>query len=426
MLVLASLAVLSIAAPTAGAKSVCLSIVGSGSSLQKVAQQSVWIPGFTKATGGWWEDLCTSAPTITYNSTSSGKGKEQWGYENKKLLDELPFPGFIGTDLAPSDPQIKNMGEAGGQPTFLKGVVAVPVAQSAISVLITLPTNCHPKAGETEAKVNAVKLAEAWEKGNKEFTEYVKGIECTASSLPNFKVRSSNSGTTAGFKRFFATLTDTSLWLTATSSPLKSEEPSWPAELEASGHFQKCCEKGSQLAELVLTDAGTTGYADLADARNAGFTNIWTSHGSPSLLSAYALVETTEPASEFQSPEEASSGGSNCNKAVYKEENIHSVAPGEDWSEVRQENVKKNKSYPICSLTYDLAWNSYETAPLEAQYGSKLLAEHVGLLVRYYLHAIVLPSQGQGASLLTNHYGLLPSTIRVKAEEGITEGNIKQ
>jgi len=423
MLVGVSLAILAVAAPMASAKTVCLSIVGAGSSLQKTAQEKVWILGFTM-TPGWWETSCTSAPTITYNSTSSGKGKEQWGYENKTLGTDKPFEAFIGTDLAPNAAQIKNMGEAGGQPTAAKGTITVPVAQSAIAVLITLPHNCHPKPGETEAKVSALALAEAWEKGNKEFTDYVRGIECAASSLPNFKARSSNSGTTAGFKRFFATLTDTSLWLTATSTPLKSEEPSWPLALEDSGHLQKCCEKGSQLAELVLTDAGTTGYADLADARNAGFTNTWTSHGS-GLLSAFALVETTEPEpEEFESPEEAG-GGSNCKKAKYKEENTHLVSPGEDWSEVKQVNVKENGSYPICTLTFDLAWNAYETAPLETKYGSKLLAEHVGLLVLYYLHSIVLPTQGQGTALTENHYGVLPKAIREKAEEGVNSTNIK-
>jgi hypothetical protein len=425
----ASLAVFVALSSTASATVTCLAIAGAGSSLQKIAQENVWILGFTM-TPGWWEGLCEKDPTITYRSTSSGKGKQQWGYENQTLLDELPFAAFIGTDLAPTLTQIENMGVAGEQPTHMTGTVTVPVAQSAITVVVSLPTNCHPNAGVTEASINATKLKEEWETGGKTFKEYVREIECSAESDPNLKVRSANSGTTAGFKRFFDTLSgDVAPWHALTETPLKSENIEWPMTLELSVHFAACCEKGSELAETVYKTPGTSGYADLADARHEGFLagTKWHTHENAAhekYLSAIAQIQTTEPASAFETPEEAG-GGSRCKAAVYKEETTHAVAPGADWSEVKQTNVKSNGSYPICTLTYDLAWNSYETPALEGKYGSQLLAEHTGLTVVHYLHSIILSTQGQGSTLTEKNYGVLPKAIREKAETGVNETNIK-
>jgi hypothetical protein len=431
MLVLAgaSLTMLIASSAPASAASTCLPILGAGSSLQKIAQENVWISGFTKASGGWWEGLCEADTEITYMSTSSGKGKTQWGYENGTLGTDSPFEAFIGTDLAPNDTQLTNMGAAGEQPTHLDGVVTVPVAQSAVSVIVSLPLGCKPVNSTEPAEIKSAKiLTEEWETGGKEFSTYVKGLEGTCTADPNLKVRSSNSGTTAGFKRFFATLTNAEPWLKLTETPLKSEEPTWPMTLELSGHFSACCEKGSTLAETVYTSPGLSGYADLADARNEGFAagSKWASHtnaAGESYWSAVAEVQTTEEVSEFVSPEETG-GGSNCKNAKYKEETVHSVGPGEDWSEVKQSNVKKNASYPICTLTFDLAWNHYSTPILETKYGSALKAEHVGLTVLHYLHTIISTTLGQGGGLTTAHYGALPTEIQTKALNGVTETNI--
>src|ERR1700740_614083 len=129
------LTVLAVAASPATATN-CANILGAGSSLQNIAQKEVWITGFTGTTG-WWLFLCPNKPTITYDSSSSGKGKAKWGYKGGGLDEDgtgEKMRAFVGTDLAPSVEQIEKMGLAGEQTTPAKGVMAVPVAQSAVSV----------------------------------------------------------------------------------------------------------------------------------------------------------------------------------------------------------------------------------------------------------------------------------------------------
>jgi ABC-type phosphate transport system substrate-binding protein len=411
----------------------CANILGAGSSLQNNAQTKVWIPGFTK-TEGWWLFLCPNKPEITYDSTSSGKGKEKWGYKTGTLDEGATgenIPAFVGTDIAPNKEQIENMGKAGEQSTFAKGVMAVPVTQSAVSVLVSLPQSCHPKSGKKFAEVSLAALTKEWLTGGLSFVTYVENVEGTGcSALPNVKVRSSGSGTTAGFKRYFDTDSgEAAPWMKITLTPLESEEVKWPLELEDSGHYQPCCEKGSQLASLVLTDAGSTGYADLSDARAQGFApgDEWVQHTNGSgetFLSAIAEIITTNPSKEAVSPEEAE-GGSNCQKAKYKGETTLLVAPGEDWSEAKQVNTNENEAYPICTLTFDLAWNKYNTMKLElVAHGYGTEAESIGLTVRHYLHKIVLKGFGQSEALTLQHFGELPKEIREKAENATNEENI--
>jgi hypothetical protein len=431
VLVVASLAMLIASSSSASAASTCLPIVGSGSSLQKVAQQEVWITGFTKASGGWWEGLCETDPSpITYNATSSGTGKGEWGYETATLGSDSPFDAFIGTDLAPSAAQIEHMGLAGGQPTPAEGTVTVPVAQSAVSVVVSLPLGCKPKETTEPAEINSEQLQLEWEKGSSSFASYVKGVTGTCTATPELIARSSKSGTTAGFKRYFATLTLNAAWLGVTSTPLKSEEVAWPMEVELSGHLNTtCCEKGSTLASLVFSMPGTSGYADLADARNEGFAEKekWVEHTNAAgekYWSAIAKIDTSSPLDKYEAPEEAG-GGSNCSNVKYKEQGVHLVAPGEDWSEVKPENVTENGAYPICTLTFDLAWNSYETTALNSKYGSSLVSEHYGLTVLDYLKTVVASTQGQSSVLTAKHYGALPAGIRERAEAGVNGTNIK-
>jgi hypothetical protein len=411
-------------ASAAGRK--CAVIEGAGSSLQKVAQQEVWGPNHWETKMG--EEECEKVVEVKYNPTSSGKGKTQWGYETQVLkggeTGETQFPVFIGTDLAPSKPQIENMGVA-GKGTVNNNVMSIPVAQSAITVMVSLPEGCKPVSTEKKAEVKNGVLREEWEKGAKEFSAFLKDkVEGTCAAKPKLEARSSNSGTTAGFKRYFDTLVgNVAPWKALTETPLKSEEPTWPAELEASGNLTKCCAKGSELAKTVFETPGTSGYADLADARHEGFTTTWVEHtvGTKKFWSAIALVESKE---EFTSPEEAT-GGSNCKKAKYEKEK-EKVEPGIDWSEAKQKNVAEKGAYSICTLTFDLTWKEYETKNLEEKYGTKAVTEEKRNTVLNYLKWVVLSTGGQAIKTLTEkHYGALPTEMRQHAETGVKAANIK-
>ena len=68
-------------------------IVGQGSSLQKLAQQTVWDPDFntTSATNACSGTQGTKAkPTVTYTSTGSGAGLESWGANGHLATSKRP------------------------------------------------------------------------------------------------------------------------------------------------------------------------------------------------------------------------------------------------------------------------------------------------------------------------------------------------
>jgi hypothetical protein len=404
----------------------CTAIEGAGSSLQKVAQKEVWGPEHWETKTS--EEECEKVVEAKYNPTSSGKGKAQWGYETKELksgeAEETQFPVFIGTDLAPNKAQIENMGVA-GKGASNNSVMTTPVAQSAITVMVTLPEGCKPAAAEKKAEIKNSVLRKEWEEGETEFSAFLKDkVEGTCTAKPKLEARSSNSGTTAGFKNYFDTLSgNVAPWRELTESQLKQEEPKWPAKLESSGNLTKCCAKGSELAKTVFENAGTSGYADLADARKEGFTTTWAEHGTKKLWSAIALVESKE---EFTSPEEGAGGGSNCNGALYEKEK-EKVEPGDfGWSEAKQNNVAKKGVYSICTLTFDLTWKEYETTNLEAKYGIKAVTEEKRNTVLNYLKWIVSKTGGQEIKTLKEkHYGKLPAGIRGNAEAGVKAVNIK-
>jgi hypothetical protein len=248
-------------------------------------------------------------------------------------------------------------------------------------------------------------------------------VSGTCTTLPGLLVRSSNSGTTAGQKRYFATRTDTAEWLSVTSSLTRAEEPVWPTPV--SSKIVACCEKGSQLVLSVYDSPGTIGYADLADSASA-MGVVWSKHtvGSKSFWSGLAKVEAN---TEKASPEETG-GGSNCKKAKYVGE-TNSVSPGEDWSVAKQKNVNEVGAYPVCTLTFDLAWHKYETTALEPLYGgTSTTAEETANTVRDYLHWIVsgIADGGQELALLKSmHYGPLPKVIKEAAETGVNKTNIE-
>src|ERR1700723_1816799 len=94
LMVVSAGAMFVVSAPAADAAE-CSSILGSGSSLQAIAENEVFIPNYKTEL---LKAACPSKmPTYAYKATSSGTGLGEWGV-NGALGSEAPFPAFIGTD----------------------------------------------------------------------------------------------------------------------------------------------------------------------------------------------------------------------------------------------------------------------------------------------------------------------------------------
>jgi ABC-type phosphate transport system substrate-binding protein len=434
----------------------CANITASGSSLQNLAQKSLWIPEW-EATG--WNTLllelvCKEKPKITYEPTSSGKGLAEWGSVNGKLTPAESFnkeklDAFVGTDVGPeggpagleegmveAGTQIANMDEAGknaAKPAELNKVVTIPVAQSAIAVLVTLPEGCSVTG--TGSVVNMA-LWEVYDKANEfkkvNFLELTKGLTFTGTSCNNSVLplaRSTNSGTTAGFKRYLDDL-EPAVYGTVTSNAVKSESfeewPNKPPLPDEAGNGT-----GGELTKKVFETVGANGaigYADLADARKNGFTaapGTPQKHtvGTKEVTSIILLVPNDgatlgSEGTEDVSPE-ASGGGAHCSKAKYTEPK--KVGPNIDWSRAKESNATSSEegTYPLCTLTFDVAWLFYSYPEWEnlVTKGKEKYTEAEFHTVSSYLHWIVAVGNGL-AGLKTDHFWPIPNLLLKEDEEG--------
>jgi len=380
-------AILAIGAPAASAATEveCSPITGSGSSLQNIVVKEVYAfnwekTGFKEIFGkGSEESECSKKTTVTYTATSSGKGLAEWGASTKKI--ELKEAGngkeeldaFVGTDVGPEGPaatpgtQIANMDEAGEEKVAKtkNGVVAIPIAKSAISVIVSLPVGCHVTNVSVQPSIskNTI-LAEEWDANTKTFLELVAGLTTSSAcdGTPGLQARETASGTTAGFKRYLNDI-EPSVYGTFTSTAVKSESASeWP---NLSNKKETGNSTGGKLAEKVIGAPGLVGYADLADARAAGFTTTPTLHkngaGEEYLVFIASVPNggAAETKGESVNPE-GTEGAANCEAAKFEEP--AEIGVNVDWSKATETNATLGEKgvYPICTLTFDVLWSKPE------------------------------------------------------------------
>jgi ABC-type phosphate transport system substrate-binding protein len=350
------------------------SIEGQGSSLQKIAQQEVWTPAFNSSCVGKFGE-----PTVTYQTSSSGAGLAAWNADGVRGNINSNF-AYIGTDDAPNSGQIGNInGVAGGGQ-----VLIIPVAQTAISIMVNPPANC-----DLPSVVNIAEVERAF-RGNADFTALTGnstvGSACDAPI--NRVVRSEGSGTTFQFKHALAEANGAALEECSDGFTWEEIMPigaggtpntTWPCE----GSNLTKVAKGSGVAAKVAAEKGTIGYAALPDAKAAKAPVI-----------ALENPETTEP----ELPEEGTDA--NCEESQYTvptEARTSGTGLSANWSEVFPEG---GTTYPICTLTYDLAFAGYEAAGFTA--GEATTVED-------YLQGYVLGA-GQGAlSTAKSFYSGVPN-----------------
>jgi ABC-type phosphate transport system substrate-binding protein len=386
-----SLAVVAIAGVGASSASAACSgtIKGQGSSLQRIAQQEIWTPSYTAAS-------CTTGTNATpaYTSSSSGTGMASWGSTGGAINREWTF---IGTDDGPTAAtQIANMRTAAGAGSEL---VVVPVAQTAIAIMV------HPPAECSITNITNANLEDAFSGKAETWTAIgATGAGC-GGSLTRV-VRKDASGTTYQFKNYLSLVN--ALRHSGTEEGACSGQPKWSSLEEISGSGGPNLEwpacgtisqitpagtGGGEVAAKVVATAGTIGYAALPDAKSKGATSAKVQNNGISGSPIFASPEkTTEEANcakaEYNVPEGAFTSKSGLNV---------------DWSKVFGGTPSiGSTTYPICTLTYDLAWHNYVTAGFAAGIGSS---------VKSYLNHII--TSGTGTGTVKKWYSDLP----VKTEE---------
>lgn len=333
-------------------------IIGQGSSLQKIAQQNVWAPKFHS-------EICNFGkfPTVTYESTGSGAGLTEWNATGSRgsLNHERQF---IGTDDAPSVEQMANIDSAAGG----ANVLVIPVAQTSISVVANPPSGC------TVEEITNSDLQAVFRGTDLNWSQLATADGTCDSSITRV-VRKDSSGTSYQFKNYLYQLNQGSLPCTTGNTEGKATwqelEPvvnsetgapntSWPETCKSktlSTVVRPGANGGGELVKTVNATVGSIGYAALPDAKANSAVDILAMQNN----GQKPLAEAT-----FGAP--ALGGEANCLEAAYSvpvnaQSKATSTGLDVDWSKVfGAQPTGGGEHYPLCTLTYDLAFHGYQAA----------------------------------------------------------------
>jgi ABC-type phosphate transport system substrate-binding protein len=388
----AALAALGLSALGAGSASAAVNcngsnITGAGSSLQKIAQTEIWKTGFEGT-------ICNSGthPTISYESIGSGSGLKKWNSDNgSKAIDTTV--SFIGTDDAPNTTQLSNIESVAGGAK----VAVIPVAQTAIAFV------ANPPAGCTVEAITNGDLAAVME-GRFALWSKLETAEGTCNSPITRVVRKDASGTTFQTKNYLFQLYKKGLFCTtgategkstwADLEPVETPNLSWPetcGEKVLSTVVRPPSTGGGEEVKMVNNTAGSIGYAALPDAQaNIKNTTV-----------ILALQNNGQKKGGEASFAEAGAGSTaNCNAITYKVPKI-STGLDVDWSAVfGAKPAVGGESYPLCTLTYDLAFHGYQAAGFSE--GQEITASD-------YLNGYIAQAAGQ-AAVNSHFYSALPTS----------------
>lgn len=328
-------------------------IIGEGSSLQKIAQQNVWIPAFEG-------EVCNQGtfPQIEYKPEGSGAGLKAWGASGG-AIDRTR--AFIGTDDAPTAAQIANIKAAAGG----GNVLVIPTAQTALAVI------AHPPAGCSIENITNKELEKAFRGIVLNWSELENASGSCASPLTRV-VRFDGSGTTFQFKNYLNLVNTASLpciektWKQL--EPIENSETgapntSWPESCKKTLSALVKPEKkgGGEVVKKVAATEGSIGYAALPDAET-GTVQVLNLQNN----GVAGSIETATYASPQIPGKEALKGTANCAGTKYvvpEEARLAGTGLDVDWSSVFGAlPAIGGTSYPLCTLTYDLAFHGYKLA----------------------------------------------------------------
>ena len=296
---------------------------------------------------------------------------------------------FIGTDEAPSAAQIANVKSKAGSAEL----AVIPVAQTAISVVANLPAGC-----ELEGITNTV-LAGVME-GRIANWSKVEGAEGTCDSPITRVVRKDDSGTTAQFKSYLFRLYAKGLFCTTGSTEGKASwagaRPTPPGLRAVPPRRSAPCSvppatAAAPLVKTVNATDGSIGYAALPDA-------VAAKNANTVILSLQNNGQKKGGEANFAAPNVGTVA--NCAALAYKVPKIGGVRDV-DWSAVVGANPSVGGSdYPLCALTYALAFHGYQAAGF---------SQGQATTVRDYLYGYIVQSAGQSA-INGGYYAALPSS----------------
>jgi ABC-type phosphate transport system substrate-binding protein len=428
MCILSAATVAALVAPGAanaslGAKCSGSNVTGQGSSLQKLAQQTVWDLEFNiSAAGGACNGTqgTKAKPEVKYTSTGSGTGLTSWGANGGATPNFEATNAFIGTDEPPNEAQ-KNEIEAHGTAGTLE---TIPVLQGAVAIVVNLPEGCTATSksfSPARLVLNNVTLEGIYRGTITKWSEItddgdkLNGKTCNAGTLIKPIAREDGSGTTHIFKKYLNLINivafetekaETKNWNEVSEG---TENTTWP---KAAGVTKPAKSGGGELLKLVAETPSSIGYANLADARgNKSFSppvgggakaRFWV----PIQNNGLGTTGTITYADPSTNNDAEATASANCGGEEYANGENPFPPPSvtEAWNEVTTKVTEKH--YTLCGLTYDLAFTKYSS------YTGTTVQEAttVSNFARYVLGTNPVKGAEGGQSAIKNHdYLALPT-----------------
>ncbi len=395
-------------------------ITGQGSTLQKLAQVSVWEPDFNTTNAGF---ACNGTqgtkgkPTIGYNSTGSGPGLESWGANGSATTNFSATNAWVSTDEPPNSKQIEEIEAHGGNTETLE---TIPVLQGAVAVIVNLPTGCTGTSKSSfpaRIVLNNVTLEKIYRGTITKWSEItdsedkLSGKGCNAATPITPVVRFDGSGTTHIFKKYLG-LINKETFETEKAEPKTWDEVSegtenttWPS---AAHVVKPAAGGGGELVKKVAETPSSIGYANLADARSNKSFNPPIGGGSkprfwaPLQNNGLGTTGTITYADPSSNGESEAVGNANCASTAYANGANPFPPPGvqQPWNEVTTKVTEKN--YTLCGLTYALAFTEYSKYP-----GTTL--QEATTVQNFLTYVLGIGTEGGQTLIKTHDYLALPS-----------------
>jgi ABC-type phosphate transport system substrate-binding protein len=400
-------------------------ITGEGSSLQKLAQQTVWGPDFNISKNG---KACsgtqgsTGKPTATYTSVGSGAGMEAWGLNGHAFEGTN---GFVGTDEPPSQAQTEEI-ETHAKEAKSNTLETIPVLQGAVAIIVRLPNNCQGTSTVSPGRLvlDNVTLQKIW---NGEITEWsslheggdelinIPGnkVNCNPATAINRVVRKDQSGTTAIFKKYLGLINPEKniVGELGWGELVGTHSTEWP------GTVLKPTETGGgALVSLVSNTASSIGYANLADVRSNG--TFAGPTGGSKTKRFWVEIQNNGLEQEEETYSDPSTNGdtktvanSNCANTEYTNGEVPfpPASTLEPWNEVTTSTAETN--YTLCGLTYDLTFREYSKYP-----GTTL--EQATTVNNYINWVLATGTEGGQVEIKNHDYLGLPTALQTIANTG--------
>jgi ABC-type phosphate transport system substrate-binding protein len=363
-----------------------------------------------------------------------------------------PSYDFAATDLAPTPGEIANMNSCQGAVRLPLAIHTIPVAQAAIAVIVHLPTGCTINSNDHASTENRLDITNSalervfFGDSNVTWSTLLPSSPSCAGSITRVVPYDPRSGTAFAFAEYLNQIRPQDSWDAlarsnyqpsrwsdsstnlvyggATSSNPPGTCPLPPPFSETIAEMTRC-NGDANLAQSVRDTPGSVGFVDMATAVHAGFQ--YPAKGSSSTFWVPLQNNgTSTKGATFADPNATSdgyidgnsTGGADCATASYTPPAPPTGSADStlsSWSNVIGSSPSATPTYPICALTYELAFDDPSLA-----YGDTTILDEVSRTVKDYLEYILSNAgANDGQSVLRPlGYDALPANILAVARTG--------